>query len=46
MWKAGNEATFAFIIKKGNFEFVDCPEAAELDELESGAFVGEVLAIA
>lgn len=44
MWNVGDKATFAFIIKKGNIEFVDCPES-ELDELESGAFIGEIKAI-
>ncbi|KAL4474591.1 hypothetical protein ABPG73_016094 [Tetrahymena malaccensis] len=44
MWNVGDKASFAFIIKKGNFEFVDCPES-ELDELESGAFIGEVKSI-
>ena len=44
MWSVGDKATFAFVIKRGNFEFVDCPES-ETDELESGAFIGEVEAI-
>lgn len=44
MWKVGDKAAFAFIIKKGNFEFIDCQEA-DNDELESGSFIGEVNAI-
>lgn len=44
MWNIGDRATYAFIIKKGNFEFADCPEA-DIDELESGSFIGEVEAI-
>ncbi len=41
MWSVGDKATFAFIVKKGTFEFIDCPEH-DLDEFESGAFIGEV----
>lgn len=44
MWNVGDKATFAFIVKKGTFEFFDCPEH-DLDEFESGAFIGEVTAI-
>lgn len=44
MWSVGDKAMFAFIVKKGNFEFIDCPES-ELDEFESGSFIGEVMAI-
>ena len=44
MWKIGDRAAFAFIIKKGGFEFVDCPEE-ELDEFDAGAFIGETRAM-
>lgn len=44
MWKVGDIANFAFIVKKGNFIFEDCVES-ELDEFESGGFIGEMLAI-
>lgn len=44
MWKLGEKANFAFIIKKGNFYFEKCPEETN-DELESGAFIGEVSSI-
>ena len=26
MWKVGEKPEFAFLIKKGTFEFIDCPE--------------------
>lgn len=26
MWKVGDPANFSFLIKKGTFEFIDCPE--------------------
>jgi len=44
MWKVGDLATYAFVVKKGNFVFINCPEA-DIGELESGAFIGEVSAI-
>lgn len=44
MWKVGDKAEFAFLVKKGTFAFFDCQEQ-ENDELDSGAFVGEVKAL-
>ncbi|EGR27820.1 hypothetical protein IMG5_188460 [Ichthyophthirius multifiliis] len=44
MWKVGEQANFAFVIKEGNFQFIDCPEE-QLDYLEKGTFVGETKAI-
>lgn len=44
MWKVGDLATYAFVVKKGNFVFINCPEA-DIGELESGAFIGEASAI-
>ena len=44
LWRVGDTAEFAFIIKKGSFEFFDCPEQ-DLDEFDSGAFIGETRAM-
>jgi hypothetical protein len=40
----GDKPEFAFIIKKGTFAFFDCPEQ-DLEEFDSGAFIGEVRAM-
>lgn len=54
MWKVGDRATFAFVVKKGSFEFITpllnseetrTTTANDDDELESGTFVGESDAI-
>jgi hypothetical protein len=26
LWKVGEEAAFAILVKRGTFEFIDCPE--------------------
>lgn len=44
LWRVGDTPEFAFIIKKGSFEFFDCPEQ-DLEEFDSGAFIGEVRAM-
>lgn len=41
LWKVGDKPEFVFLIKKGTFAFIDCPEE-DVDELDSGAFVGEL----
>ncbi len=41
MWSVGEEAKFGFIVGKGCFKFVECPEAS-LSEFEVGAFIGEI----
>lgn len=35
---------FALLVKKGSFEFFDCPEANK-EEMESGAYIGEANAM-
>lgn len=40
MWQQGETAKFAFLIKRGSFQYFNCEES-ELDELEAGTFVGE-----
>ncbi|CAD8147244.1 unnamed protein product [Paramecium pentaurelia] len=44
LWKVGEKPEFAFIIKRGTFAFYDSPEQ-DLEELDSGAYVGELKAM-
>lgn len=43
LWKSGDDASFAIMISKGRFKFVDAGES-EL-EFETGAFIGEIEAM-
>lgn len=43
LWKVGDEASFAIMISKGRFKFVDCGETE--NEFETGAFIGEIEAM-
>jgi len=45
LWKIGDESKFAFIIAKGSFKFFGCKEAAAIEELHTGAVVGEMAAL-
>lgn len=29
LWKVGEEAQFAILVKRGTFEFIDCPEQVQ-----------------
>ena len=42
MWTVGESAKYAFLLARGQFKFIDCPEE-ELPEFEQpGTFFGEI----
>lgn len=42
IWRVGEQAKFGVIIKRGEFKFVECPEAEMGIDIKKGFFIGEM----